>query len=920
MVVRSGAWIGCLVTVAAGARANPTLPTIDEGLVEARLNSPEFARAGAGKAPVASSGRRSEDALRHLEQARLATVPSQEDPGEETGEEPKRPTSFDWMSENVLRRIELRGTRHIGYHDHQVSGDVEAFRALNYSGLGGRRVTDTGSMSITGRKVLGMLDFQMQLADNRFSDPQQQQITLNYDGGPLKISAGDIRGSLLNTNRFASFNKSLSGAMATYRTGPLTVRALHSEAKGSARTVSLQGTNSAGPYFLPSGRIIDGSLQLQVDGQEMRLLRDFVLDSHTGAITFVDRVVPPTSTIVATFESWGVNVSRGTVRGAGATYDFGAMGQLGLTAIEQTGSGRTGRSTRLDAFQGQGAPSTPYWLQLEPWRPQHPIEVKVDGILQFEGPVEGFGGDYYFDPSNPLIFYFKRFVPSTSTVTVAYTPRPTQTVDGDRRVIGIDYRLPIGRNGTISYSQATGQMVGSATPTSGTARGIDGRYRFGDLNLRAAWRDVPSTFVSVESRGFNRNEKAVDFGADYARGPLRYSLDHVNSSVATRRITAGGDVQMASTRVANTRANATYLEPSGASWNLSHMRTFTRGASEARLDTTTLGTARKIGAIDATFALENQIGRGRTASGDSTDVAIQGLRLGARYQLGEMLSFQGRAALSQVRSGGNNGQGTDASLAAQYGGNGPWKVSASYAISNSGQLATLGGFDNGLGSGYDGNGFAGGAYGSGFLAAGPSSYRRLQLTSSYRASDRLHFDARFHDSFSEGSYASNAHTSAVGLGVNWDLGNRTIANFVLDQSRTRFLRGLGTSSSDALTLDAFIAGSPEGPWSYRLGVNSLVSGGQSLYRQSGLGFDGALSYRMNDRQRVSLAFQHGRTGGYYPQMEDYLGAFYEYRLYGNVSLVGSYKLRRVRNLDASIAGGSYRSSGFDVELMFNFAP
>ena len=50
----------------------------------------------------------------------------------------------------------------------------------------------------------------------------------------------------------------------------------------------------------------------------------------------------------------------------------------------------------------------------------------------------------------------------------------------------------------------------------------------------------------------------------------------------------------------------------------------------------------------------------------------------------------------------------------------------------------------------------------------------------------------------------------------------------------------------------------------------------------------------------------------------FLGAFYEYRLWRNVSLIGSYKWRKVDNLDPLFSSGAYRSRGFDLELSFSF--
>jgi len=112
-------------------------------------------------------------------------------------------------------------------------------------------------------------------------------------------------------------------------------------------------------------------------------------------------------------------------------------------------------------------------------------------------------------------------------------------------------------------------------------------------------------------------------------------------------------------------------------------------------------------------------------------------------------------------------------------------------------------------------------------------------------------------------------------------------------------------------------GNPRGPWSYRLGLTSLISGQQTTYSQDSYGVDGFLRFKINPRSNASFQFNVGRTSGYLPQSESFVGMFYEYQLYRNVALVGSYKMRRVLNNDSSLSG-AYRSNGFDLELNFNF--
>lgn len=818
-----------------------------------------------------------------------------------------------WARREIFDRIQIAGQRRLGYHEVTISGDAEAYRSETYYGLGGQRFTDVGHVSVTGHNVLGTISFNVQLSDNRFSDPQSQKATLTYKNGPTSVELGDIRGSLLGGNRFVLFSKTLRGVSGQVRQGRFAAKAVLSESRGSAKTISLNGNNSAGPYYLGNSQIVADSESVRIDGVAMRLGQDYVINYELGAITFVNRVVPPTSSIVVTFEALGFNANKGTVQGAAATYDFGKYGRAGITYLAQRARSSGGLSTRLEQFQGFGAPSTPYFLQFEPLA-SRPITIRLDGVLQAEGI------DYRFDTQNPSVFYFNRFVPATSIIDVVYTPKPTTTVDGDRRVLGLDYRIPLGKfgqSGSIGYSQAFGELINDVTPLSGTARGIDADYRSGGLTLRGAVRDVPDGFVSVESRGFNRNERAWELSADVLAGKWNYGLENQNSSIAIRRTDSGGGVSFTRTRATRGRAYASFRESDSATWSLEHVRSGSRfSGSETRLDTTTLSTTRRIGKVNATLGLERQNGYGPIGSSTTAapgSLSLDTVRLEANVGLGLAWSVRGRVSTSRIRTDLGDGTGKDVSLAVRYEPDSRLFVNGSYSLSDSGQLAMLGAFQNGQGLGYGGNGFSGGVSSGGF--AGATDARLLQLTTGYRVSDRIAVDARFYETRSVGSVTSNSETTAFGVGAHWDLGRTHALDFSVDSSKTRFVGSPLTS--DAVTFYGSLSGAP-GRWGYRLGLSTLLTGGNSQFGQDSTTVDGSLTYRLDPRQRLTASYQSGRTQGYLPQSDAFFGISHHYQLFSTAELVTSYRWRNVSNLDPTITSGAYRSTGFDIELAFNF--
>lgn len=816
-------------------------------------------------------------------------------------------TQFVWFNRQILDRIQVSGYRYLGYHSHQVSGDQETFNSLTYYGQGARRFTDTGQITLSGRNVLGALNFDATILDSRFRDPQNEKISLNYRKDGWTVDAGDIYGSLLNTNAFASFSKTLKGASVGYRKGPFAAKVLRTDTKASSRTVSILGINSSGPYYLSSSQIIRGSETVTVDDEPMTLGKDYFISYEIGAITFIDRVIAPTSTILVTYESLDFNASADTVQGGGVSYDIGKFGRVGLTYIEQKSRSRGGLSSTLEQFEGFGAAGTPYFLQFEPMNTaQYPTQIRVNGILQTESL------DYYFDPNNKSIFYFRRFIPASSLVEVLYYPRPTSVVDGDRRVTGFDYRLPFGDRGYLQFSQALGELKNDVTPLRGVARGIQASYQSGGWEIKGGWRDVPDSFVTIESKSFNRNEKAIDFGVEYKKKGFTYGASHRNSAVSTRSTDDTGNPIVTKGRQTNTRAYAGYSS-AGWTWDLEQLRrTVETIKGQTQLDTTSLSSSKSYGKLDVRYGIDHQTGFSPNETGKRTQLALDTARLDFDYRPTSAWTLGWRTGLSRVRYGDQDGNGRDIGLTAAYRPNEAWSFNGSFTDSASGQLAALGGFQ-GL-PGYDGNGFSSGALGTSF-SAGSTNVREESIGARYDSGKRLGMEARATHSRSLGSLYTNTDTTYLKLGLDYDLGAGHSVSLGLQQTNTKFLDSPNASSTRSLDFGFF--GRPAGPWSYRLGADAILSGG-GPFAQDSLSLDGSLIYRIDDRQQTYMSFSLGRTTGYLPQDEQFLGFFYEYRLFKNVSLVASYKIRTLTNIDPSALGGNYRSRGFDLELSFNF--
>ncbi len=822
------------------------------------------------------------------------------------------PNWFKWLDKNALKRIQITGNRRLGYHTHRVTGDNEAFNNLNYSGQGSRRFTDFGQVHIEGRRVFDLFNFSATILDSRFTDPQGQKFSLDYTKKAWTVNLGDINGRLLNTNPYASFNKSIRGASVEYKLNRFHARTLYSESKGSARTVSLGGNNSAGPYYLNSSQLVIGSERVLVDGQPQVTGQDYVINYEVGSVTFVNKIISVTSTIVVNFEALGFNERKGIVQGLGVAYDMGRWGRIGATGLSQIARGGAATSQVLEKFQGYGPASTPYVLQFEPLL-SAPIVVKIDGVIQ------NLGTDYTFDPDNTAIFYFTRFVPTTSNVDVVYTPKPRGTAQGNRQNIGFDWAIPLGKEGKgglLQLAQAQGKLTNSGTPTTGWARGADLLYRTGPLQLHANVRQIPATYVAVETRTFSRNERAHDLSLTMDAGKaFQYGVSHTNSAIANQSTDASGSPITRFDRFTTVKAFAYRSGNGNDNWRLEHSRTKSRfRLNDSNIDSTGLTTTQRLGKMEFRLGFDRQAGSSSPANGTATSFKAFTGRVGTGYAFIPQLNFSLNASLSRIKAGSQSGTGKDYNLGLAWDPSENLHFSFLHALSDSGLLAALSTFQNGWGIGYNGNGFTGGSDSA--TLTGATNLRLTQLRGDWKISPRVSFVGSASESRASGSVSSNSNTRSAGFGLLFDFGksHQLLTNY--DVSNTSYLGS--TQQSGARTLGLAISGSPPGLWSYSLGANFLLSTGSSAYRQDSSSFDGIISYRIGSRQSLSFDFQTGQTRGYLPQNDANWGLTYSYRIWQSLALNASYRFRNIRNLDPTVVSGAYRSTGFDIELSFDF--
>lgn len=824
----------------------------------------------------------------------------------------REPTAWDrtqkWWQNSVFNRLSFSGYRLLGYHIQDVSGDREAYDLGNYGGQGDQRFTDLGFVRIEGKRVFNGFDFEFNIQDSRFQDPQADRFKIRYQQGPWRADVGDVGAQLPTANPFARLNRRVSGFTAGYKAGPIDIGIVRSEARGQARTVTIQGTNSAGPYFLQSSQIIRGSEAIEVDGVAQLFGEDYTIDYELGSITFVNRqtlqskIIPPTSTIVATYESFGFNGNAGRIEGGGLRYNMGSAGSVGVTGIRQvTGAGGK-LSTRLEKFQGFGAPSTPYFLQFQPLDTQ-PILIRLDGVLQQQGV------DYVFDAGNPSIFYFNRFVPTTSEIDVLYTPKPTTNVQGDRETTGVDYSIGFSKGrGRFTVAAATGKLTNTSTPTSGRASSIDLAYQSGKFTTSGTLRAVDDGYVSVESTGFSRNEKSSNVNFSY-RPDSRSTMQvtHFNSTIAPNSLnpTAGR------TRFSRIQAdyNLTAESETGLPLTFSVQRASTQNlVQDSQIDSMSLSTSKTWGRFTASLSGDRQTVTGTQSAN------LLGASLRTSYSAGRAWIFGADAGFSEIHSDTSSGVGTDYTLSTVFRPNDRFAASFRFNESNAGDFAGLGGFSNGFGSGYGGNGFSSGAGSTTLNAA--SSGRFVQSTFDWTISNRMSLDGAVSFVKRTGSITSNSETKAATAGLNIDFGDGHYFRGGLSRSETQFVNSPVTSL--ATTADLLFNGNFGGRFSYNFSATALLSGGSSDFAQDAYTYELGLGYQLAKRHALSFNYRQGNTRGYYPQDEIDTSLTYRYQIWESLAFNASYRFQDIRNRDSLLTSGAYKSSGFDFTLAFNF--
>lgn len=454
-------------------------------------------------------------------------------------EPPHKPTFFDRIG-SVFQHLEkatdssfkVHGSETLSFQASNISGSQSSYLNNNYFGAGSGDFYHQTDVTVQGR-IAGLFNFQTHYTDSPFSNPNDNRFSINYNRGGLKFDAGSINGSI-SGNSLMSFNRYLNGIQLSYAINPmLQFTTLYSATKAQPVSIQIPGNNTAGPYYVYAGQIVDGSAHVRVDNQDMVEGKDFTLDPYTGELNFLNRIVAEGSTIAVSFETYGYNQSAGTITGDRLVYGKPNGMRLGITYLAQTTGQSNQLATKTEQFYGNTNPQTPYELsypiQLRSETvngktimvPVYPVTVTVNGVPQV------YNVDYTIDPVLNNRIYFNRPLAGTDLIKVIYIPAVTTSEPGNSTVMGFDTTMPMGKLGHLTAEFANSSVNVSGQNVSDRAWQILGDTSFLNKRLHWTWNlhDIGANYTSIETPGFQQSESGFTTNLDYqASRALRLNM------------------------------------------------------------------------------------------------------------------------------------------------------------------------------------------------------------------------------------------------------------------------------------------------------------------------------------------------------------------------------------------------------------
>lgn len=780
---------------------------------------------------------------------------------------------FDRLMKASGSKIEASGNSRFSFRSENISGSGDAYRSDQYFGRGNNGVYNDTDVTINAT-LFKHIQYQTRLSNSPFRNPNDNRVKLDYNTPRLRVEWGDINAGFQG-NSLIDFNRYLNGFAVTNKwNSNLRTKFLVSQTKADTRTIVVPGNDSSGPYFVYSGQIVEGSEHVRIDsGGLLEKGKDYQLDPFNGELRFLNnRIIPRSSTIAISYETLGFNQSQGAILGGRVEYKINRNLNAGLTYVSQQSRGTNGLQQRTEELRGFGSP------QFYPT--DAPIDLTKPLTITVAGRQLG-TNEYTVDTSTTFTnrVFINLSIPFDTIIRITYFPYNSNPTPGNRSVIGFDTRYALGALGSISIETALSGLSLSNNNYSGHAWQLRADLNpLRNVHTTVALRNINPTFSSIQSPGFNRNEKALEFSTEYTPSSrLRFGVNYLDSR---RPAYAGSQFSVSSVgndkyRQYGLTANYNLSKTSSLSLSRNNLNTtFALGGNSVNTsDTLALNYAYKTITADVSLSRnlsnvttsynllglsngvsnpgDNQfvnnntstwskrIGLGWQASNwlrlstsfSDNDVAniasgqqrtstkARDANFSAQMNLLRNLRFGYTFTLSDTGSGNNSTNNNTGNILGNTRQTIGGSTSTGSVLSNNFGSFLGGGANNNLGglgnfSGYQGNTFNN-TYGNSSFGG---SNNQHSLRFDYQPTPRLQIGLNMDIGSSAGDYQFNASRDNLGLNVGWQVNNRMQMNLAYGSQRTTYTAGAGGSRSNS-----FLFSFQGNPFGGKLGVQFNLS-------------------------------------------------------------------------------------------------
>ncbi|HOO55575.1 MAG TPA: hypothetical protein PLN69_02050 [bacterium] len=214
-----------------------------------------------------------------------------------------------------LGKFTVSGYRTLKYRDYSANGDEASFRSNNGLLFSNQNVEQSSFIMLHGDLPRNIT------VDGTFSELPYQDRTLTLDiaGNNGRAKLGDFS-TYFPGDKLVTFSKNIRGVDFLYDYEGLKLNAVMSKEKSKTETKSFKGQNRRGPYNLGTFSVVEGSVQVKVDGVTKQNMVDYSVDYFRGDITFNENV-DSSQIVEVTYESeLLLGIKTGSMNAFGAEY------------------------------------------------------------------------------------------------------------------------------------------------------------------------------------------------------------------------------------------------------------------------------------------------------------------------------------------------------------------------------------------------------------------------------------------------------------------------------------------------------------------------------------------------------------------------------------------------------------------------